>query len=59
MERSAQKNKKYIYLVGSFEILGPGGVTAVHKGLWSGCGAVVLSQTEVVRRSALDVSCMP
>ena len=31
----------------------------VHKGLWSGCGAVVLSQTEVVRRSALDVPCMP
>ena len=30
----------------------------VQEGLWSGCGVVVLSQTEVVRRSALDVLCM-
>ena len=31
----------------------------VQEGLWSGCGVVVLSQTEIVRRSALDVLCMP
>ena len=30
----------------------------VQEGLWSGCGVVVLSQTEVVRRPALDVLCM-
>ena len=61
-ERSAQKIKNCIHLVGSITISARRGHDSGPRqggGVSQGTRRVVLSQAEVVRRSALDVPCMP